>query len=219
MDDENLFNKLLMETGSPLHLIVSGRSFKGRFIGFKPPEYLVIDVPRSEEIDAALAECHEIVGCFCVSGTVIRFESSISARLKKPAWLLVVAYPHRLSKIRDLRTSYRAQCSLPCTLVTLLNLNQYSGLITDISADGCKCIPSSISLSQAQKLFNSEKKVLLEFELPGGHGRTRLFGEVAGVRRDGTEISLGIKFEEHHDEAAVKELQDYVSNVVRLPSA
>ncbi len=218
MDNENLFNLLLMETGSPLHLIVSGRGIKGRFIGFKPREYLVIEVPRSAEIDAALTESHEIVGSFCVSGTLLRFETSICSRLKKPAWLVIVAYPSRLSKVRDLRTSYRAQCSLPCTLVSLLNLNQYPGSIADINANGCKCIPSSISLSQARTLFIREKKVLLEFELPGGHGRTRLFGEVANIRRDGAEISLGIKFDGNDDEAAVKELRDYVSNVVRLPS-
>lgn len=219
MDNESLFNRLLMETGRPLHLTVCGRGFKSCFVGFKPREYLIIEVPRSAEIDAAFAECHAVIGSFCVSGTLIRFESSITAYLKKPAWLLFVAYPSSLSKVRDLRSSYRAQCSIPCTLVTLFNLNQYSGLIVDINARGCRCIPSSISHSQAEMLFNSEKKVLLEFELPGSHGRKRVFGEVASVRRDGAEISFGIKFNDNDDEAALKELEDYVSNVVRLPSA
>ena len=47
-----------METGRPLHLTASGRVFKGYFVGFKPQEYLVIEVPRSKEIDAALTQCH-----------------------------------------------------------------------------------------------------------------------------------------------------------------
>lgn len=217
MDRENLLNRLLMETGRPLHLTASGRVFKGYFVGFKPQEYLVIEVPRSKEIDAALTQCHAIVGSFCVSGTVIRFESPITAYLKRPAWLLIVAYPSSLLKIHDLRSSYRVECSIPCTLVSLFNLNQYSGLIVDINAGGCRIITSSISPSQAEMLSTSERKVLLEFELPGSHGRKRLFGEVASIRRDGAEISLGVKFNDNDDAAALKELEDYVSNVVKLP--
>jgi|SRR5208337_312013 len=217
MDCENLLNRLLMETGRPLHLTACGRVFKGYFVGFKPPEYLVIEVPRSTEIDAALTQCRVVVGSFCVSGTVIRFESSVTAYLKRPAWLLLVRYPSALEKIHDLRSSLRAKCSIPCTLVTLFNLNQYSGLIVDINAGGCRCIPSSISSSQAEMLSDSEKKVLLEFELPGSHGMKRLFGEVASIKREGTEISFGIKFNDNDDKAALKELEDYVSNVVKLP--
>jgi hypothetical protein len=218
MENESLFNRLLLETGRPLHLSVCGRAYKSVFVGFKPREYLVIEVPRSAEIDASLTECQAISGSFCVSGMVIRFEAPIKAYLKRPAWLLFVAYPSSLSKVRDLRHSYRAECSIPCTMVTLFNLNQYSGLIVDINAGGCKCIPSSMSPGQAEMLFNSEKKVLLEFELPGSHGRKRVFGEVASVKRDASEISFGIRFNDDDDEEALRELEDYVSNVVKLPS-
>jgi hypothetical protein len=217
MDCENLLNRLLKETGRPLHMTVCGRVFKGYFVGFKPQEYLVIEVPRSAEIDAGLGEGYSVIGSFFASGTVFRFESTITAYLKKPAWLLFVRYPSSLSKIHDLRSSYRGECSIPCALVTLFNLNQYSGLIVDINAGGCRCITSSISPSQAEMLANSEKKVLLEFELPGSHGRKRLFGEVASIRREGAEISFGIKFNDNDDEEALKELEYYVSNVVKLP--
>jgi len=217
MDSENLFASLLKETGRPLKLTARGRVFTGYFVGFKASEYLVIEVPRSTEIDAALTRCHAIVGSFCVSGTVIRFESPITGYLKRPAWLLIVRYPSSLEKIRDLRSSYRVECSIQCTLVTLFDLNQYSGLIVDINAGGCKCIPSSFSPGQAEMLFNSEKKVLLEFELPGSHDRKRLFGEAVSIRRNGAEIVLGIKFNDNDDEAALKELKDYVSKVVKLP--
>lgn len=215
MDSKNLFNRLLMEEGRVLHLTACGRVFKGYFVGFTPPEYLVIEVPRSAEIDAVLTKCHAVIGSFFASGTVVRFESSIAAYLKRPAWLLIVRYPSSLEKIRDLRSSNRVECSIPCTLVTLFNLKQYSGLLVDINTGGCKCIPSSISPGQAEML-NSEKKVLLEFELPGSHGRKRLFGEVTSIRRDGAEISFGIKFKDNDDEAVLKELEDYVSSIVKL---
>jgi len=218
MDNENLFNRLLMEPGRSLHLTVCGRVVKGCFVGFKPREYLIIEVPRSAESDAALTERQTVTGSFYVSGTLVRFESPISAYLKRPAWLLFVEYPSSLSKVRDLRSAYRAECSIPCTLVTLFNLNQYPGLIVDINAGGCRCIPSSISHSRAEILFNSEKKVLLEFELPGSYGRKRVFGEVVSVRRDGAEISFGVKFNDNDDQTALRELEDYVSNVVKLPS-
>ncbi len=218
MDNENLFNRLLMEAGRSLHLTVSGRVVKGRFVGFKPREYLIIEVPRSAESEAAFIELQAVIGSFYVSGTLVRFESSITACVKRPAWLLFVAYPSSLSKVRDLRSAYRAQCSITCTLVTLFNLNQYSGVIVDINAGGCRCISSSISPSRSEILFNSEKKVLIEFELPGSYGRKRVFGEVVSVRREGAEISLGVKFNDNDDETALRELEAYVSNVVKLPS-
>lgn len=218
MDGENVFQKLLAEPGRTLNLTICGRVYKACFVGFKPREYLVIEIPRSSELDALLSGCNSIIGSFCVSGGVIRFESSISSFLKKPAWLLILNYPISLSKVRDLRSSFRAQCSIQCTLVTLFDLSQHPGLIVDINAGGCRCIPSSISPKQAETIFNAEKKVLLEFELPGSAGRKRLFGEIAAVRRDGSEISFGIKFNDNDDEAALKELEDYVANVVKLPS-
>ena len=199
-------------------MTVGGRVVKGFFIGFKPREYLIIELPQAADIDAAFTENEAIIGSFHASETLIRFESTISAHLKRPARLLFVAYPSSISKVRDLRSAYRSECSIPCTLVTLFNLNQYSGLIVDINAGGCRCVPYSISPGRAEILFNSEKKVLLEFELPGSSGRKRVFGEVASVRRDGAEISFGIKFSDNDDEKALKELEDYVANVVKLPS-
>ena len=215
MDIENLFNGLLMETGRPLHLTACDRVFKGYLVGFKPPEYLVIEVPRSTEIDSALTKCNAIVGSFFVSGTVVRFESSTTAYLKRPAWLLFVRYPSALEKVRDLRSSNRVECSIPCMLVTLFNLRYYSGLIVDINAGGCKCLLTSISPSQAEKMA-SEKKVLLEFDLTGSKGSKRLSGEVLNVKRDGAKVSLGVKFDGDDDETTLKELEAYVSKVTKL---
>jgi len=207
-----------MEKGRPLHLTVGGRTVNGLFIGFKPREYLIVEIPKSSEIGTVFVENEALTGTFHVSGTLVRFESSITAHLKKPALLLFLAYPSSLSTGKDLRSAYRSECSIPCTLVTVFNLNQYAGLIVDINAGGCKCVPSSITPGQAEVLLNAEKKVLIEFELPGSYGRKRVFGEVASVRRNGYEISFGIKFSDNDDEKALNELEDYVSNVVKLPS-
>ena len=217
MEVENLFNGLLMEAGRLLHLTVCDRVFKGYLVGFKPQEYLVLEVPRSTEIDDALSKCNVIAGSFFVSGTVVRFESSITAYLKRPAWLLFVRYPPSLEKLHDLRSSNRVECSIPCILVTLFNLRHYSGLIVDINAGGCKCLLTSISPSQAE-MFTAEKKVLLEFDLTGSKGRKRLSGEVLNVKRDGARISLGIKFNGDDDKSTFKELEDYVSKVAKLLS-
>ena len=217
MDIENLFNRLLMETGRPLHLIARDRVFKGYLVGFKPPEYLIIEAPRSTEIDAGLGEGHSVIGSFFASGTMVRFESSITAYLKRPAWLLFVRYPSSVEKIRDLRSSNRVGCSFPCILVTLFNLQKYTGLITDINAGGCKCLLTSISHGQVE-MFKSEKKVLLEFDLTGSPDRKRLFGEVLNVKRDGAKISLGVKFSDMNDEAPLEELNEYVLKLGKLAS-
>jgi len=79
------------------------------------------------------------------------------------------------------------------------------------------CILSPISPGQA-KILNIENKVLLEFDLPSGQGR-KIFGEVANVKHDGAGVSLGIKFNDSYEDAALKELADYLLNMMKLPSA
>ncbi len=212
MDIENLFNRLLMEAGRPLHLTLRDRVFRGYLVGFKPPEYLVIEAPRAPEIDAGLSEGLPVIGSFFASGTMVRFESSITAYLKRPAWLLFARYPSSLEKIRDLRSSNRVECSIPCILATLFNLKQYAGLIVDLNSGGCRCLLTSISRDHAE-MFKSEKKVLLEFDLTGGHGRKRLFGEVSNLMRDAAGIALGVRFSDNNDEAAMKALDEYVLNL------
>ncbi len=217
MDSEEAFNGLLMETGRHLNLTAHGRTFGGCFVGSKPREYLVIEVPRSTEIDACITEGHPVTGSFCASGKIVRFKSSIIAFLKRPAWLLLVTYPPSLENIHDFRSSHRIECSFPCILVTLFNFKKYTGRITDINAGGCKCILSPIPPGQS-KMINSENKVLLEFDLANSDGIKKIFGEVAHVKCNEAAMTLGIKFSDN-DEADLKELTEYVSKMVILPYA
>lgn len=218
MDNEKAFSGLMEEKGRHLNLTAGGQTCGGYFVGFKPREYLLVEVPRSAEIEGWLAGRKSVVGSFCVFGKVVRFESSIVVFLKKPAWLLVVAYPSRIKEIRDLRTSFRAECSIPCTLMSVRDLRKFQGLIVNLSTGGCKCILTSIPSSQVE-MFNSEKQVLLEFELPGRHGKKGLFGEALYVDRDGAKVSLGIKFGGNDDQEALEELSEYVLSVAKLLSS
>ena len=215
MDAECVFNKLMGETGRSVHLTACGRVFKGYMVGFKSPDYLVIEVPRSAEIDAGLSEGHAVTGLFFASGTAVGFQSIITAFLKRPAWLLFIKYPSSLEKIRNLRSTNRVECNIPCTLLASFNLKQHSGMIVDITGGGCKCLLTSIPPAHA-KMFNTEKKVLMEFDL--GHGKTKFFGEVSNLKREGATISLGVRFCDNNDETALKELNGFIINQVRSSS-
>jgi hypothetical protein len=211
MESEKAFHALLTEPGRRLNLTARGRTFGGYFIGSKPAEYLVIELPRSSEIDEHLTEGRSVRGSFCASGEMIRFESSIIAFQKKPAWLLLLSYPSSLENIHTLRSSNRAECNIPCRLMTLSNLKEYTGLITNISAGGCRCILSSTS-SNLTKLFKSDTRVLLEFNPANGGDTEKRFGEIHSLTRDGPDVSLGIKFNDDHDEAILKEFAGVPSN-------
>jgi len=202
---------LLMETGRYLNLTARGLTFRACFLGFKQPEYLVVEVPRSAEIEAALSDSQAIIGSFLTLGKMVRFKSSIVCFLKKPVWLLFVAYPPSVENTYNLRRLPRVDCSIPCVLVTLSNLKKYSGSIVNLNAGGCKCIVGSVSPGQA-RIFNSEK-LLLEFELSGGSNRKRLFGDVMNVERDGDGVSLGVKFS-GNDKVVIKELSEYFLDMV-----
>lgn len=218
MDKEKAFNGLLAETGRRLNLSVQDRSFRGFFVGYKPREYLVIDVPKSSEISDWLNEARTVTGLFCTAGTVVQFESSVTDFIKRAAWLLILTYPGRLKKIHDLRKSYRAECSFPCKLVTVSDLKEYPGLMANVSTGGCKCTLPSTQPGQAQ-MFNLKKEVLLEFELPGSRGKKGLLGETLQVERFGSEIVLGIKFISNNDVETMEELSAYILKMMRsVPS-
>jgi len=218
MDSEEGFSGLLMETGRHLNLTARDRTFTGCFVGSKPREYMVIEVPRSTEIDSCLTEGNAVIGIFCTAGKMVRFDSSVIALMKRPAWLLYLTYPSSLINIHNLRSASRVECRIPCVLATLYNFKQYTGLIANINTGGCMCILSAISPGQT-KMLNPENKVLLQFDLPGQHGGIEIFGEIMHIKRDGSGVSLGIKFDDDPREEALRELNDYLSNMVKLPSA
>lgn len=88
-------------------------------------------------------------------------------------------------------------------------------MIVDITGGGCKCLLTSIPPAHA-KMFNTEKKVLMEFDL--GYGKMKFFGEVSNLKREGAGISLGVRFCDNNDETALKELNGFVIDHVKSPS-
>ncbi|MDR3555017.1 MAG: PilZ domain-containing protein [Syntrophobacteraceae bacterium] len=210
MDKEKLFNGLLAEVGRPLNLCVGEHAIRGFFVGFKPREYLIIDVPKSGEVSDSINGADTAVGTFCASGSVLQFESPIVDFIQSSAWLLMVAYPRKIAEIHNLRQSYRAECTFPCRLVTASDLKEYSGLMADVSSGGCRCTLPSTQPGHA-RMFNLESKVLLEFKLPGNSGKKGLLGEILHVERHGSEIALGIKFCNDNDMETMEELGEYIS--------
>lgn len=218
MDKEKAFKGLLADSSRFLNLSVRDRSIRGFFIGFKPREYLVIDVPRSSEIGDLLGGSPTVTGMFCTSGTVVRFKASVTDFIRRSAWLLIVSYPERLEKIRDLRETFRAECSFPCKLLTVSEHKEYRGLMADVSTGGCKFTLQLTQPAQA-KLFDVKKEVLLEFELPGNAGKKGLFGEILHVSRYGSEILLGIKFSGNNDAETMDALNSYILEMIKsVPS-
>lgn len=218
MDRGKAFNGLLLESDRHVNLSAQGRAFRGFFVGFKPPEYLIIDVPKSAELSDWLSTRRTIIGSFCTQGMIVRFDSTVIAFLRQSAWLLIVTYPPKLVKIHDLRKSYRVECNFPCKVVTVSDLKEYFGLLTNVSTGGCKCTLLAIPPNQIGML-NEKKQVLLEFELPGSRGKKGLFGEILQVVRFGTEIALGMKFSSENEIETLEQLNAYILNVAKVAGA
>ena len=214
MDKEKAFRGLLGEVGRHLILSVGDRSFRGFFAGFKPLEYLIIDVPKSSEISDLLNGSCVLIGMFCTSGKVVQFKSSITHFIKGAAWLVIVSYPEWLEKRHDLRKVYRVECSFPCKLVIVSDLKEYHGIMADVSTGGCK-FTFPLTLPSQAKMFDLKKVVLLEFALPGSRGKKGLFGEVLHADRHGSEIVLGIKFASDNDVETMEELSVYILEMMR----
>ncbi len=214
MDKEKAFIGLMAEANRYLNLSVREQPFKGVFAGFKPREYLVIDIPKTSEMSDLLNGADTVIGSFCTSGIVVQFESSIIDLIKGSAWLMIISYPRKLEEIHNLRKSYRAECTFPCKLVTASDLKEFAGLMANVSAGGCKCTLPSTQPGEA-RILSMEKKVLLEFKLPGSRGKKGLLGEILHLERCGLEIALGIRFCTDNDIETMEELGEYIALIMR----
>lgn len=191
--------ELRIETGTPLLLSIPGgmQGFKSSFVGFRSREYIIVEIPKTDEFDPQIALNDTIHGTFISSGTLVRFRSSVLNYMQKPARLVLASFPEFLD-VRDLRRSKRMECRIPAVLKLYNDMPRYPGTIVDISLDGCRYHIDLGSMSKEQ--LPSGAKILLMLKADALQKKRILGGEIVNMEVNGPKLYLGIRFARNTEE-------------------
>lgn len=169
--------------------------FQGPLLGMREGKYLVTDLPSVARHgtlrDRLIDEQELIVRTICerTTGECLGFKSSIYARLKSPDPMLFISYPPEV-QIHELRSETRLMVYQRATLM-LAELGQsIIGLLTDLSASGCRFEVEGADRWQVKR----DEQVQIEFIHPeSGRVQTRA-GLVRSVRNQNNFLSVGMAF-------------------------
>jgi c-di-GMP-binding flagellar brake protein YcgR len=170
--------------------------FQSPLLGMREGKYLVTDLPsitrHGSLRDRLLDEQELIVRTICerTTGECLGFKSHIYARLKSPDALLFISYPPAV-QVHELRSETRLLVYQRATLM-LDELGQaISGLLTDLSASGCRFEVEEAERWQVKR----EERVNIEFVHPENGGLITKSGMVRSVRNQNNFLSVGMAFD------------------------
>jgi c-di-GMP-binding flagellar brake protein YcgR len=141
-------------------------------------------------------------------GAVFRFETTIQQVVNYPVRALFLKYPDAV-KTHCIPENYRYTCGLPAQ--TMLGNDIIDMTIVDISQKGCMCIINTVgeenkNLSEMTYL-DSKINIMVQFK--GFGGREEVVGVIRNVRKDVTQIQLGVMFEQMSPSLKEK-IDDYI---------
>ena len=205
--------RLTVELGSPLLIQFEGREERLRsiFVGMDPPAYLIIQTPRSSDMENCLYEGNGVIVRYLCLGNVYGFRSELLHHITEPFRLMFLSYPGKVETL-NLRKHSRVDSHIPATLH--LNQEKIEGVIMDISVKGCRF---SFNLQESNLALQAGQKVQLSFPLLGLEGEKHVEGEVRSITQDSNKASIGVQFDELDADVSAK-VETYVKRVMEFDS-
>jgi HD-GYP domain-containing protein (c-di-GMP phosphodiesterase class II) len=187
-----------MEIGSTIQVQLSEKSRRvnAKFIGMDPGAYIIVSLPKIEELKEQLFREKKIVLRYMTGGTIFGFESNVIALNLQPARLLFLTYPRRIQSC-EIRKHSRFDCIYHSRII-LSGVN-YEGMITNISMGGCQFIMDRLDEHGAFALKAGDS-VNLSFQAPEGRPIESLSGEVRNIKSSDNRVEIGIRFLDLQDD-------------------
>lgn len=204
---------LLPEVGSSLLLEISGcgNGTKGYLVGYKQPEYMIIEIQTLAGLESKLAEGTPMAGAFLHSGSIARFQSLVLGYTKKPARLIFASFPTFLGR-HELRKFQRIECNIPSVLKLCSPALEYKGLIVDLGGGGCR-FSTSVIPKHLCEMLEKTYAVELVFELQGIPGEQNISGQIVDAERHGKKTILRVEFSKKN---ALHVIDNYVRSILEL---
>ena len=192
-----------VEIGSPIQMQLSeiSKRINAKFIGMDPGAYIIIAVPKTEELKDQFFRGRKIVLRYMTDGTIFGFESNVIALNLQPVRLLFLTYPQKIQSC-EIRKHNRFDCT--CHSHVILSGMKGQGMITNISMGGCQFVMNHPG-DQESSAIKVGDSVNMSFQPPGGKPIESLPGEVRNIKRSDNGVEIGIRY---------LDLQDNVKDVL-----
>ncbi len=190
-----------------LHLKIAGvtEKAKGKLVGMDPGRCLIIKPPDLANLQEPIYNGKQVVARYLWKGSVYGFHAKIVNVVTFPVSLLFTSFPTRVERY-DVRKHDRIECLIPVTISTAKDT--ISGMITDLSAGGCRIIYKSPDLV-TQRVHD---EVELSFVVPSREKAFSCKASVRNIQQAETKTFLGVEFKplpEDLEEAVI----DYIVRV------
>lgn len=184
--------------------------FRSRYLGMKPGEFLILQMPAVPSIRERLASRCSLVVRFMSSGTVFGFEAAVISHTMRPVPLFFLTFPETIESL-NLRQAERVDTFIEAEGV--MGEHVIKGAILDISAGGCRMTVDRSTGTHWPDVEPGDE-VLLTFKLPSNGETLHLGAQIINAKKDVDTIDLGLKFaqDEYHKPVRDK-ISEYVEHV------
>jgi hypothetical protein len=185
----------LLPAGTPVQIEVEtvDQKFNSFIVGVLPDEFLILKTPVSSHIFSARTNLfvgNNVITRFLMKGTVFGFKSKLVEIISRPTKLIFIQYPSDTVQ-HALRDKKRVECNLP--LKAVIEGTEYTGVILDISDQGCKFCISPPSVPSSFNFVTGDIRV--RFFLPGIEKELEILGTQKHASNDVQKIYIGMKFD------------------------
>jgi len=187
-----------LELGSTIQMQFSEKSGRvnARFIGMDPGAYIIVTLPKMEELKEQLFREEKIVLRYITDGTIFGFESNVIALNLQPVNMLFLTYPKKIQSC-EIRKHKRFDCAYYSHII-VSGVN-YKGMITNISLGGCQFVMDQ-SGEQGASEVKAGDSVNLSFQTLEERPFESLPGEVRNVKCSDNRVEIGIRFLDLRDD-------------------
>jgi len=184
---------LPIDVGAHLHVQVgqTSRRLDSVFIGSRDGRYLIISAPRGLG-GRVPPEGTPLIVRYLHQGNAYGFKAGVLEAVSSPERLWFLSHPRQVETFH-LRSYPRVNCLLPARLI--LDDQVMDGSVVDISRTGARH-RTARSAGMTALTDRIGRSVVLEIQLPGVDGYTRLPGHLRNVDISRDEVSLGVDFGE-----------------------
>ncbi|MDN4502165.1 flagellar brake protein [Alteromonadaceae bacterium BrNp21-10] len=172
--------------------------FKSHLIGTKDGHYMVIEQPDSKKYgyirDQLVDGQPLIVRTICekTTGECLGFRTTVQGISNHPYKLLFISYPDDV-QMRELRREKRKGFRIPAAIYLTQNGNHMKGIVTDISAGGCRF---EFKVGETVRGIKQDH-IYIELEHPETKDMVEVHSRVCSQRKELNVISIGLAFETH----------------------
>lgn len=208
--------KLLIGPNTPvqirLNLMASQpRVLQGEFIGVQHYDFFVVRVPSVPGIRNLLVPHTLVEVRYSIAGAVHSFHAEVVSHVIKPALLLFLTYPDRIS-IMEMRKTQRCSCALPVFISC--TRGDCNGIIADISMGGCQvCFP--LSGNAGLREIEKDENIALQTFFSAAGTLMSATGTIRKIDGSAGVMLLGVSFDDMPPDF-VAQLATYCSAVKEL---